>query len=183
MTASLEKIEKKIRETGQKEMEEIEKQADGRIEAIRAEIADEAQKAYHEASEKRKSEIDLVPRRMVSDARLEKKKEIDQKKTEMVDAVFQEAKSRILKLGKKEKAAAMKALADSGARNIGDAVLFVDKEYADLIDAKTEDLKDFGVIVRSKDGSTSVDNTLDSIMGQLQLKLKPRIVKTLFKEA
>jgi len=150
---------------------------------VKKEIEEEAEKAYGEVLESRKKEIDLIPRRILSDARMEKKKKVDSKKTEMVEKVFAEAKSRIMKMGKKDKAAIMKSLAGDGAKNISDAVFYVDKEYADLLEgAKVESIGDFGVIVRSKDGSSSVDNTLNAVMNRLQLALKPAIVKILFKE-
>ncbi|MBN2251214.1 MAG: V-type ATP synthase subunit E [Candidatus Altiarchaeota archaeon] len=182
MNSNLDKIEKKIRETGKKEIEAIEKDAGTRITHIKKEISEEAGKAYTEALEKRKSELELVPRRILSEARMKKKKEIDAKKTGMVAKVFEESRARILKMSRKEKADILKNLAANGSKDISDPVIYVDKEYSDLIDAKTENLGDFGVVVRSKDGSSSVDNTLNSVMGRLQLDLKPAIVKTLFTE-
>jgi len=183
MTTSLDKIEKKIRESGEKEIEEIDREAEDRIKVIKKEIEEEAEKAYSEVLGNRKKELDLIPRRILSDARLEKKKKIDAKKTEMVDKVFSEATARILKMTPKERSAVMKSLADNGAKTITDPVFYVDKAYSDLLPgAKTEDLKEFGVVIRSKDAGSSVDNTLASVMNGLQLALKPSIVKMLFKE-
>ena len=183
MTTNLDKIEKKIRETGEKEIEEIEKEADARIVQVKKEIEEEAEKAYGEVLDNRRKEIGLIPRRILSDARMEKKRSVDSKKTEMVDKVFTEARLRIMKMSKKEKAASMKSLASDGAKNIGDPVFYVDREHADLLEgAKAESIGDFGVIVRSKDGASSVDNTLNAVMKSLQLSLKPKIVKILFKE-
>jgi vacuolar-type H+-ATPase subunit E/Vma4 len=183
MSGNLEKIEKKIREAGDKEIEEIDKEAEGRIAQVRNEIEEEGVKAFNEVTDTRKNELDLIPRRILSDARMERKKLVDSKKTEIVEGVFEEAKARILAMNHKEKAAVMKSLAANGSKDISDPVYYVDKEYADLLDgAKVENIGDFGVIVRSKDGSSSVDNTLNSVMGGLQLVLKPAIVKILFKE-
>lgn len=183
MTTNLDKIERKIRETGDKEIEELEKDAEARIMRVRKEIEEEAQKAYGEVLANRRKEIDLIPRRILSDARMEKKKKVDSKKTEMVEEVFTQAKSRIMGMSKKDKAAIMKSLASNGSENIDDPVFYVDREYADLLEgAKVESIGDYGVIVRSKDGSSSVDNTLNSVMNRLQLSLKPTVVKILFKE-
>ncbi len=183
MSGNLDKIEKKIREAGDKEIEELDKEAEGRIAEIRKEIEEEGVKAFDEVLDTRKNELDLIPRRILSDARMEKKKMLDSKKTEMVEAVFEEAKARILAMNHKEKASLMKSLAANGSKDISDPVYYVDKEYVNLLDgAKVENIGDFGVIVRSKDGSTSVDNTLNSVMGGLELVLKPGIVKILFKD-
>lgn len=183
MTGSLDKIEKKIRDMGEKEIEELEKEADARVAQIKSEISEEAGKAHAQVLEERKSELELVPRRILSDARMERKKEIDSRRAAMVDKAFEEAKAQVLSLGKKDKAKILKSLAENGSKQINDPVVYVDNQYADLLpEAETEDVKDFGVIVRSADGTSSVDNTLNSIMKRFDLSLKPAIVKVLFKE-
>jgi vacuolar-type H+-ATPase subunit E/Vma4 len=183
MSASLDKIEKKIRESGDAEIAAMDAETEKAIARIKKEIVEEGEKAFQQACESRKSELELVPRRIMSDARMEKKKHVDSKKTEIVDGVFEKAKERITALGKKDKTAILKSLAENGSRQITDPVVYVDKQYSDLIEnAKAEDIGDFGVIVRSKDGSSSVDNTLNNVMKSLQLSLKPAIVKMIFKE-
>jgi len=59
-----------------------------------------------------------VPRRILSDARMTRKKEIDSCKAAIVEKAFDEAKSAVLALGKKEKARILKNLADNGSRQI-----------------------------------------------------------------
>jgi vacuolar-type H+-ATPase subunit E/Vma4 len=184
MNANLDKIEKKIRSTGDKEIEALEKEADSKIAETRTEIKEDAQKAYDAVIEERRKELDFIPRRMLSDARMERKKEIDSTRANMVENAFEGAKSGILALNKKDKAKIMKMLADNGSQQIKDPVICADKQYADLLEgAEQEDLGDFGVIVRSKDGTISVDNTLNTIIKRFDLSLKPAIVKVLFKEA
>ena len=183
MIGSLDKIEKKIKENAEKEIESINRETDKKIADINREISLDAEKAYVEAKNARKMEVELVPRRILSDAQLERKKQVNATKTALVDKVFEEAKAKIAKMSKKDKAKIIKALADNGSKNIKDPVYYVDKANADLLEgAKTEDIGDFGVIVRSKDGSTSVDNTLASIMEGFKTNYKPEIVKILFKE-
>jgi vacuolar-type H+-ATPase subunit E/Vma4 len=182
MIGSLDKIEKKIKENAEKEIEAINKETDRKITEIDREISLDAEKAFVEARKGRAMEVQLAPRRVLSDAQLERKKRVNAKKTELVDAVFEEAKTRIMKMSKKDRAKIMKTLADNGSKNIKDSVFYVDKQYLDLLEgAKTEDIGDFGVIVKSKDGSTSVDNTLGSIMASFKTNHKPEIVKILFK--
>jgi vacuolar-type H+-ATPase subunit E/Vma4 len=183
MTGSLDKIEKKIRDMGDREIDAIEKDAETKAAHIKTEIKEEAEKAYQSVTEERKSELELVPRRILSDARMERKNELDSKKAAMVAKAFHEAKSAILAMNRKDKAKILRSLAEEGSRQIEDPVYYVDPQYADLLeDAKTEDIKDFGVIIRNKDGTISVDNTLDSIMKRFDLSLKPAIVKVLFTE-
>jgi len=183
MIGSLDKIEKKIKENAEKEIEAINKETDKKITDIDREISLDAEKAFVDVKNKRKMEVELAPRRILSDAQLERKKKVNAKKTELVDAVFEEAKLRIMKMSKKDRAKIMKTLADNGSKNIKDPVFYVDKQYLDLLDgAKADDIGDFGVIVKSKDGSTSVNNTLSSIMASFKTNYKPQIVKILFKE-
>jgi vacuolar-type H+-ATPase subunit E/Vma4 len=183
MTTGPDKIERKIREAGEKEMEEIGKEAEARILQIRKEIEEEAEKAHAGVLNDRRKEIELIPRRILSEARLERKKKVDSKKTEMVEAVFSQAESRVMGMGRRDAAAIMKRLADKGAENIADPVFYVDKEYADLLEgAKAEKIGVFGVIVRNKEGTSSVDNTLNAVMDGLRLALKPAIVKIMFKD-
>jgi len=112
-----------------------------------------------------------------------RKKEIDSCKAAIVEKAFDEAKSAVLALGKKEKARILKNLADNGSRQINNPIVYADPMYAELLPgAQVEDIKDFGVIVRSADGTSSVDNTLNSIMKRFDLSLKPAIVKVLFRE-
>jgi vacuolar-type H+-ATPase subunit E/Vma4 len=183
MTGSLDKIEKKIRDMGEKEIEEIEKDAENKIAQIKGEIKEEAEKAHNQVIEERKSELELIPRRILSDARMERKNELDSRKAAMVEKAFEEAKTAVLALSKKDKAKILKSLADNGSKQIDDPVVYVDGQYEELLPgAQVEDIKDFGVIVRSGDGTSSVDNTLNSIIKRFDLSLKPSIVKILFKE-
>ena len=183
MTANLDKIEKKIRSTGEKETEAFEKEADSKIAVIRSEIKEDAQRAYDAVLEERKKELELIPRRILSDARMERKKETDSVKALMVEKAFEGAKSAILAMNKKDKAKILKMLADNASQQITDPLVYVDKQYADLFEgAKMENIGDFGVIVRSIDGTISVDNTLNTILKRFDLSLKPAIVKVLFKE-
>ncbi len=183
MTANLDKIEKKIRGAGEKEVDTLEKEADGKIAVIKNEIKEDAQRAYDAVLEERKKELELIPRRILSDARMERKKETDSVKALMVEKAFEGAKSAILAMSKKDKTRVLKMLADNASQQITDPVVYVDKQYSDLLDGATvEDIGDFGVIVRSGDGAISVDNTLNAIMNRFDLSLKPAIVKVLFKE-
>lgn len=181
MTGSLDKIEKKIRESGEAEIEKIQKDAEENIAHIKSEIQEESKRAYEYRKQERKKELDLIPRRIISDASMEKKRAIDAKKTELVENVFEEAKARILKLSKKDKMKLLNNLIENASRQIPDPVVYVDKKYSDLVEgAETESIGDFGVIVRSADGTVSVDNTLDSIIGRLKTSVKPEIVKIIF---
>jgi vacuolar-type H+-ATPase subunit E/Vma4 len=183
MTGSLDKIEKKIRDMGDKEIEEIEKDADNKVAQIKGEIKEEAEKAHNQVIEERKSELELIPRRILSDARMERKNELDSRKAAMVEKAFEEAKTAVLALNKKDKAKILKSLAENGSKQIDDPVVYVDRQYEELLPgAQVEDIKDFGVIVRSADGTSSVDNTLNSIVKRFDLSLKPAVVKILFKE-
>lgn len=177
---SLEKIEKKIRESGKKETDGITKAADAQISNIKEDIDREAKTAYKKIRETRKQELILVPHRIISDARMLKKKELDEKKMEIIEKAFNKAAVEILNASDGEKKKILKRLADYGKKHIDDPVVFVDKKYAELIDASVRDVGDFGVIVESKDGSVRIDNTLTIIMDRIRMRLIPDVARVLF---
>ena len=177
---SLEKIEKKIRESGRTEIDEINKKADTQISRIRDDIDMDAKIAYKKIKEERNRELSLIHQRIISDARMFRKKEIDAKKMEIMDRVFDKAGINILNTNVEEKKRILKRLADYGKKHIENPVLFADKKYANLINASVRDIGDFGVVVESKDGSVRIDNTLTGIMKRIQARLKPDVARILF---
>lgn len=178
----IEKIENKIRDAGQREMEEIKRNAEKEIRKIENEINEEALKAYREVKEKRKQELILMPRRIVSDAVMEKKKRTEEKRIEFVYRAFDTAKDRILSMDKETKKKILKNLAEEGKRHAKNPLLYVDKNYSDLITATAKNIGDFGVVVESEDKTLIIDNTLNNVMKRIEPNLKPRLAKILFGE-
>lgn len=177
----LDKIERKIREAGEKEISRIREESELEVQRIKSETDNESSKAYTGVKQASRRERDLLYRRIMADARMKERKIIEERKSEVLDAAFEDAKAGILDLSEKEQARILRKLADAGKKEINDSVVYVDRKYAKLIDgAKTKDLGDFGVVVESKDGLIRIDNTLNSIMLRLKQRIKPNVAKVLF---
>ena len=177
---AFEKIESKIKEKGNKEVKGIEGEAKKESDSIDKGIKAEEEKANKKVMDKRKQELELIPKRIISNARMERKLQVDSKKAEIVRSVFEGAKKKILDLDNKKKEKLLRSLAEDAKKNVRDPVLYVDKKYSKLINAKTKDIGDFGVIVESGDGSMRVDNTLNNLMLRMEPDLKAKVGGILF---
>ncbi len=178
----IEKIEIRIRNAGQGEIAEIKKSAEKEIKRIEDEINSDALRAYQQIKEKRKQELFLIPKRIVSGAIMEKKRRIEEKKMGVVDNVFAIAKEKILSMNEDDKKKILKNLAEEGKKQVRKPVVYADKKYADLINANANNIGDFGVVIESEDKTLSIDNTLNNVMKRLEPDLKPRLAKVLFGE-
>ncbi len=177
---AFEKIESKIKEKGNEEVKGIKGEAKKEIDGIEKDIKTGEEKANKKVMDKRKQEFELIPKRIISNARMERKLQVDSKKAEIVHNVFESAKKKILDMDSKKKEKLLKSLAEDAKKSVRDPVLYVDKKYAKFIDAKAKDIGDFGVIVESKDGSMRVDNTLDNLMLRMEPDLKAKVGGILF---
>lgn len=178
----LNKIEAKIKEKGDVELKEVENNTRTEMDSIEREIMAEVETARKRVTDKRKQELDLIPKRIISNARMEMKLQVDSKKSELVRNVFEEAKKKILEMGNKDKERILKNLIADAKKNVRSPVVYVDKKYSKLTKAKAKEIGDFGVIVESEDGSTRVDNTLNSIMLRREPDLKSKVGGILFGE-
>lgn len=174
-------IEEKIRESGKNEIEVIMKEAEAEANRIRKEFEKEAKKRGEEIIEQAESEAELAKRRILADSKLTLKEMTDGKRNEIIEKVLEGAKKKIMELGSNEKREILKKLAEEGKKHIEDPVVFVDKKYARLLGgAKSMNINDFGVIVRSKKGKSEVNNTLSKKMEQMDEVLRHRIAEVLF---
>ena len=178
----MKEIEERIRESGNREIENIIKEAEKEVNDKRKEFKAEAIKKAEVIIKEAESESELVKRRILADSKLRIKEMADNKRNEMIEDVFEAARKRITELGAKEKKAILSKLAEEGKKQIEDPVIFVDRKYARLLKgAKSMNINDFGVIVRSKKGKSEVNNTLSTKLGQLNETLRHRIAEVLFR--
>jgi len=177
---ALDKIEKRIRGKGDTEIREIEKTAEEETNEIERGIRTEVEKVHKAIVEKRRQELELIPKRIISNARMERKLQIDSKKTKVVQDAFEEAKNRILGMDDKKKEKILKNLAEDGKKHVKDPVLYVDKKYSKLIKAEVKNIDDFGIIIESRDGSMRVNNTLNNLMTGIEPDLKAKVGGILF---
>ncbi|HEX54848.1 MAG: hypothetical protein DRO90_00865 [Candidatus Altiarchaeales archaeon] len=175
-------IEKNIREDAKKRIDEINREMNETIKIIREEIENEIEKRVGEIRRDGEREAELTYKRIVTSANMKSKEIIEREKNELVEKVFKEARNRILNASDKEKTRILKILIEKGKEVIEDPIILVDKRYGSLVGkCKKADINDFGVILKSKDGYVTVDNTLNTIIKYSKVKLKPKIASILFK--
>jgi len=175
----LREIEKEIREAGQKEIEAINREASLEINKMRAEIKKKASSEAHKLEEIGRKDIELEKKRILSRARLQIREKTEQRKADILDKVFQEASSAIMKLSDREKARILKHLADEAKHGLEKPEIFVDSKYARLLKgSKSAALGEFGVRVKS--GHITVDNTLSAKMNEIKSNLRHRVVDILW---
>ncbi len=180
---ALEEIKKRILEKGDEEIRKIDAEARKEENNIENSIKADEEKVYKDVVDKRRQELELIPKRIISNARMEKKFRVESKKAEIVHNVFREAKKKILEMDDKEKGRILKNLAEDAKENVRDPVVYVDRRYSNLINAKARNIGDFGVIVESKDGLMRVDNTLNSVILRMGPDLKASVMRVLFEDA
>jgi V/A-type H+-transporting ATPase subunit E len=187
----LKEIEKEIRKSGDEEIKKIEAETREIIKNIKKEINEEATIAYNQTKVKRTKELLLIPKKIISDAQIHKRKEISEKRAEILEKVFDHAKKKILKMNNEEKKKILKHLTSHSMKEeIDRPIVWIGKNYAHLLKSARdkfevkikEDMDDFGVIIESKDGSLKIDNTLSSVISRVRVQLEPEIVKILFHE-
>lgn len=178
----LAEMENKIRESGREEMEDIKKDAEAEAKKIRDEFEKEAGKRSEKIISEAEVEAELARRRILAYSKLVVKDMIDNKRNEMIEEVFGMARKRVLELSNKDKKRILEKLASEGKKQIEEPVMFVDRKYKSLLKgAKTLNINDFGVIIRSRKGESEVNNTLSKKMEQFNKTLRHNIAEVLFK--
>lgn len=177
----LKEIEKEIEKKVELEIKRIEEEGEKALSKLREDIEKSSNELYQQTKLKKKKELEIELKRLISNARMMKKNKIALKKAELLDNVFQKAKEKILELDDQEKKKILENLAKDRDR-FPNSIVLIDKKYAHLLnDAKTSEIGDFGVVIESKEGHLRIERTLSKLIEQLRVRLEPEIVKILFK--
>jgi len=179
----LKELEAKIREDGENEIKKIEAETKKETDEIKKNIQIRANAYVDKVRREGELEIEMVRRRIVAEANTKVRELINLERNKLVDRVFEEAKNRIVELNDNEKRKILKNLVEEGKKSINDPIILVDERYKGLLEgAESSKLNDFGVIVMSKNKKVRIDNTLESRLQQLKIKLKPKVASILFAE-
>jgi len=177
----METLIRSIEEAGRKEIDRIRKDTDAQIREIRKKFEEEAIGQAKKILDNAKSEAHLAKERILSNAKIEAREMADKKKNALIDNVFEKAKEMILSSGEAEKKKLLISLEEEGKRDIKNPEVFVDKKYANLIrSAKTMNLGDFGVLIKSRDGKETVTNTLTEKTEHIKTTMRHEVAKVLF---
>ncbi|OQX21064.1 MAG: hypothetical protein BWK75_03995 [Candidatus Altiarchaeales archaeon A3] len=127
-------------------------------------------------------EISLIKRQIISNAEIGAKDKIDKEKFIWVENAFEEARQTILNLNAQEKKDILERMCDIPDKE--NFVFCVDKKYINLLgnvdNVKEDNINDFGVIIKSKDGRVTIDNTITNRLNILKQNRRYDVAKILF---
>ncbi len=175
----LKEIEREILETGQKEVDRINREAGQDLGKLEKEINEKTSSEARKLEEKRMKEMELDRKRILAKSNLLIKEQVEKKKDEMIERVFEESSARVLKMGNAEKKRILKKLMEEASEGLEKPTTFVDRKYARLLKgARGSDLGDFGVRVTS--GHITVDNTLSAKLKEIKSNSRHKVADVLW---
>ncbi len=170
------------KETAQK-VSEIEATSSNKVNFIMKHFEQLAEENAEKIRKERDDEILVLKRQMISNAEIEAKGKIDKEKFNWIENVFEETRQVILNLSAQEKKEILEKMCDVPDKE--NFVFYVDKKYATLVgnveNVKEADINDFGVIIKSKDGKITIDNTLTNCLNILKQHKRYEVAKILFR--
>lgn len=184
-------LAEKIKGAGDKEIADINKGAEKEVEAILKSYEDAAKQVCDTIIRRGEIDCDLLHRQMISKAKVEAKGLEAEKKSDILDDVFIQAKKAIQKTPKNIQSKIIMKLVKDGVK-VGDEVtLQLDAKNITLVNkkelgglfkkAKVEKADiGFGVVIESVDKKVRVDNTLDNVLEGLKRDLRSKVNKVLF---
>lgn len=177
----LEQILKKIKSESEAEKEKIRNEIESERKKILNDASEKAKIIASRILEKGRAEINLEKSKIIANAKISAKDKIDKVKAMWVENAFEEAKREILSLPDNKKSEILKKLCDIEDKENFD--VYVDEKYKNLINnAKVENIGDFGVILRSKDGIIKINNSLNEKIRSLKQNMSSKVAEILFKE-
>lgn len=194
-----EKIKTKILEDARVKASETEEQAKREAHDIMAHASLEAEQKKAELLQKAEEDSHEAYRRLLSVAGLEDRKEVLRAKQDMVEAAFQGALEKVIKLPDREYQMFIEDMVVSAAtRGSGEILLSekdsnrMDKEFLSNVNKRLQAAGMNGSLVLSKDtihsvggfilrcGEMEVNSTLEILFGMLRPELENEVVKILF---
>lgn len=176
-----ENLSKRLREKAEIEITQINQRHNAESKAILDEISAEAERISSDILSKANAQAHMLEMKETSKAKRNAKKEIENRKSQMMDEILEQAKKNILKLPDDRKALMLERLCKDSEIFGKDSVIFIDEKYSDLIaKAKPSKIGDFGVMIRSKDGCATIDNRLNTIVETNKTRLCSKAAKKIF---
>jgi len=184
----IEEILSKIREDADREASNILDNARREVEQKVKEAEDKARAKANEILKRAEREIENRKKAELAKIRQEVKREILNKKEEIIQICFKEALERLRNLSGKDYEKLVEKLIKRGAKEIGKECTIIPSREEDSKIAKKLGLKvsknrvrsSGGVVIVSDDGKVSVDNTFEEILKREEASLRMKIGNLLF---
>ncbi|HEC94992.1 MAG TPA: hypothetical protein ENI45_03390 [Thermoplasmatales archaeon] len=180
---------------------QIEEDANREIDRILGEAKAEVKRRVKEAEKKAREEAAAVQQRATKELgnkkrselarmRQEVKKELLKKKEEVISVCFERALEKLKTLPSEEYVALVKPLIEEGVKEIGrDCVILASREEDKRLarELKLPVEKQMvkavgGVIIKSRDGRVTVDNTFEGVLKRKENEIRTEIGRLLFTE-
>jgi vacuolar-type H+-ATPase subunit E/Vma4 len=184
---SAEKIIQQIKKDSEKEISEIKKEAEKHSKEILDSAKNEAKEEAEKIISSGKNESENIKRILISKANQENKKEAMKTRERIIDDCFVKAHHKLSILKGKEYEKLIKKLMQEGHKKIGsNCIVYAsrdeDKKIAkDLgisVDGTVESAG--GIILKSKDGRTTLDYTFNGILKREKDRIRIKVGKLLF---
>ncbi|CAB50669.1 V-type ATP synthase subunit E [Pyrococcus abyssi] len=190
-------------------IQEINREAERKIEYILNEAREEAEKIKEEAKRRAESKAEWILRRAKTQAELEKQRiianarlEVRRKRLavqeEIIRNVLDEVRKRLQEMPEEEYFESIKALLKEAVEELkeGKVRVYSNERTLALISSRIEEIRDYlgsisieigsaistmgGVIVETEDGRIRIDNTFEARMERFEGEIRAKIAKVLF---
>lgn len=186
---SAETIINKIKSDAEQKGEEIKKEAEKKAQSIKVEATNNAKKQADEIREKGKEQAENKKKIMISQAHQNTKRNEMNAKEEIIETCFSNAIKHLTDMDDAAYHKLVKQLIEHGKKQIsGSCTVRIsndrDKKIAEKLDipitGKTEATG--GIILQSKDGTITIDNTFEGILKREKQRIRVKVGKLLFEE-
>lgn len=186
---SAETIVNKIKSDAKQKAKEIKDKAEQEAQAIKDEATKSAKKQAKEIVEKGKQQAENKKKIMISQANQNAKRDEMNAKEEIIETCFTKAIEELRSMDDKSYHNLVKKLITQGKKNIpGSCTVKVsndkDKKIAKELDIPVTEKIDAtgGVIIQSKQGTITIDNTFEGILQREKQRIRIKVGQFLFKE-
>jgi len=184
---SAEKIIEQIKKDSEKEIKKIEKESDEEIQKINNVAKKKSEEEVDKIKLHGKKEAENEKKILISQAHQELNRKLMNEREEMIDKCFYKALEKLKNFSKSEYQHICENLMEKGMQTIsGEKRVYIsriqDKEIAKKLglDIAGEIKSIGGIIITSKDGKITVDNTFEGIIKREKQKIRNKVGKILF---
>ncbi|MCD6468563.1 MAG: hypothetical protein J7L32_04555 [Thermoplasmata archaeon] len=187
---SLDKLVAQIEEDANREIDRIIGEAKAEVEKKIKEAEKEAEKEGSLLLQRAEREFENLRRSELSRVQHEVRMDVLKKKEEIINECFSKAMERFRKLSGKEYVGFVKPLVEKSIKEVGKNCVILpsreeDKRLAKELGLSVSDemvKATGGVVVKSKDGRVTIDNTFEGMLKRMESEIRERVGGLLFME-
>ncbi|MFO8015767.1 MAG: V-type ATP synthase subunit E family protein [Candidatus Woesearchaeota archaeon] len=186
---SLDKVKKEILQKAEKEADSIISRGKKEAEEMMKKADEEAEEYRKNSEEENRKVIERMEKKTLASADFDIKKMKLDKKKEMIDMAFENARKRLQDMSDKDKEARMKKLLEKAKKEIDVGTVYSSPEDRKIVQkivqkmpgvkCSTADISG-GIIAESKGGEFSVDMSYDELLEEVKKKYLQEIAAKLF---